>query len=165
LNRWALIRTQPRAERKAVFNAERQGYRCFLPKLHVEKYVRGKKLVADEPMFSSYVFVYIVQQWHSLLGTFGVINVITGPEGNPIWVPHAVVADLQARCDSNQVFVRERFKAGQTVLVERGALANASCLVTAIYQGMNGRERADILIQMLGTWTRATVCERDLAAA
>ena len=39
---WYVVHTKPRQEDKALLNLERQGYRCYLPRLTVEKIRRGK---------------------------------------------------------------------------------------------------------------------------
>ena len=54
---WFLVHTKPRQEDVALVNLERQGYRCYLPRLRVEKILRRKAVVVIEPMFSRYLFV------------------------------------------------------------------------------------------------------------
>jgi transcriptional antiterminator RfaH len=57
MSHWHLIYTKPHQEKVALDNLTRQNYQCYLPLIHTEKILRGKKILSKEPMFPRYLFV------------------------------------------------------------------------------------------------------------
>lgn len=81
----------------------------------------------------------------------------------PAKLPEKVVGEIKSRCNSEGVYVpyRFRFQCGQRVRVERGALKGHF----GIFRGMRSEDRADVLIQMLGSTVHASFLEGDLVEA
>lgn len=159
---WSVAFSHPQQEQKAVNNVTQLGLEIFFPRIQTRKSFRGKRQWIEEPLFPRYFFVSLVDQWHSLLSTVGVAGVIM-TNGKPARVPEKIVDDIRLRCNRDGVYVpyRFRFQVGQRVRVERGALKGHF----GIYRGMRSEDRADVLIQMLGTVVHASFLEGDLIEA
>lgn len=142
---WGVVMTQPNAERKAVFNLARQGFECYVPKFH-----EGKR---SGVLFSRYVFVNIIDAWHSIFGTFGVTSLIRNGD-KPATVKSAFIDELKAREGSDgfidltkEIQIR---KPGDKVSVVGGPFYG----FTGIYQGQSAHEREIVLLNMLGRSVR-----------
>ena len=76
---WYVLKTKPRQEDRALENLNRQGFKCFGPKLNVERIVRGKRSLRTEPLFPGYVFVQsdeLAEQFYKLRSTYGVHSLV-----------------------------------------------------------------------------------------
>jgi transcriptional antiterminator RfaH len=159
---WSVAYSHPRQETKAVQNVAQLGIEIFFPRIQERKFFRGKRQWVEEPLFPRYFFVSLVDQWHSLLSTVGVAGVIMGVD-KPATIPTSLVEEIKRRCNSSGVYVpyRFRFRKGQRVKIENGALKGH----IGIYRGMRSEDRADVLIQMLGSTVHASFLEGDLVSA
>src|ERR1700690_1104354 len=102
---WAVAIAQPQAESKAILNCARQGFEIFVPKIRVKRFgFRGRRTVRDEWLFGRYFFVWIDDQWHSLLGTIGISGVIKNGEA-PALLSDAVIDAVRVRCDRDGYFI------------------------------------------------------------
>ncbi|CAM8365107.1 NusG Transcription antiterminator [Candidatus Methylopumilus universalis] len=145
---WYVIHTKPKQEQRALLNLEQQGYKCYLPWLKVNKLKRGKLIQIDEVMFSRYLFIRLCQDqwaksWHPIRSTLGVSTLLM--LGNhPQKVDEAVINSIHII--SLQETVRKLFNEGDQVIIREGALKG----MEGIYQIENGKDRAMILIGLLG---------------
>lgn len=78
--RWYVVRTQPRKERLAQQQLERQGFSTFLPFAPLTTTTRRNKAVAvKQPLFSGYLFVQMDvarQRWRAVNSTVGVLYLV-----------------------------------------------------------------------------------------
>lgn len=82
----------------------------------------------------------------------------------PAELPAHAIESLKGRCDAQDFYISppaSRWRRGQRLRVERGALRDQ----IVIYQGMAAADRCNVLIQLLGTWSKGVVKEGDLALA
>jgi len=145
---WYVIHTKPQQEERALLNLEQQGYECYLPWLKVNKIKQGKLIEIDEVMFSRYLFIKLCQDqwaksWHPIRSTLGVSALLMF--GNqPQKVDNTVIDVI--RDTSLRKTVKKLFNKGDSVAIKEGALSG----IEGIYQIENGKDRAIILIELLG---------------
>jgi len=150
---WIVAITHPQREMYAGWNAEKQGYQCYIPRFR-ERLSRKLKV-----LFPNYIFVYSTGQWTSLLSTYGVRNIILGELG-PRKVPETIIRDLRRNEDNDGVLTLplEKFSRGQEVRIKSGHFMNQ----VGIYEGLKGRDRVRILLDVLGGSTIVTLKETQI---
>jgi transcriptional antiterminator RfaH len=164
--RWYVVQTQPRAESKAVFHLDRQGFASYLPRyLKRRRHARRLEIVAA-PLFPRYLFVCIdmaTQRWRALHSTIGISRLICNGE-EPAAVRGEVIEQLRGREDERG-FIRleahARFAPGDKVRVLDGVFS--TCL--GLYEGMTDKERVAILLDLLGRKVRLILDANAVAAA
>ena len=57
MQKWYVIYTKSRKEKVALQNLNAQGYDAHLPLIKLEKIIRHKKAVIEEPLFPRYLFI------------------------------------------------------------------------------------------------------------
>jgi len=144
---WYLVHTKPRQEEIALANLERQGYRCYLPQMRIERIRRRKAEVATEPMFPRYLFIRLDssdqgKSWSPIRSTLGVSQLVH-------------FGARAAKVDDTLVYLlrqRERalpteamFHSGDSVVIADGPFAG----IEAIYQTADAERRAFILLEIL----------------
>ncbi len=74
---WYAVYTKPRWEKKVNTVLERKGVEVWCPLQKVRKQWSDRKKIVEEPLFKSYVFVYINQNERTnVLMTDGVLNFV-----------------------------------------------------------------------------------------
>lgn len=166
MEQWYLIYTKPHKEPIVNRQLEDRGLEVFFPTLQFDRgYNRGIRL---EPFFPHYLFAKLDRmakangnlQW--LMG----VRTIVHFDSRPAIVPDAIIEMLRERLQPYEEKVVRRsewlFKPGQRVTITKGPFAGFE----AVFQkGLNGADRVQILLNMLGTWTRAEISSQDLKAA
>src|SRR3954467_10099316 len=75
--KWFAVYTKPRWEKKVGNTLERKGVECWCPLKKTEKQWSDRKKIVEEPLFTSYVFVHILETEKSaVLMTDGIINFV-----------------------------------------------------------------------------------------
>lgn len=162
---WYLIHTKPRQEKCALENLERQGYRCYLPTLRVERLRQGVLAIADEPLFPRYLFVQLgqgnsAQSWAPIRSTKGVSRLVTfGNE--PAKVDDALVEMLQAGEAPASRVLQPLFRPGERVRLADAPFAG----LEGIYQMPDGERRVIVLIELLSKLVVARVPPASLRKA
>jgi transcriptional antiterminator RfaH len=153
--RWYVAQTHPHAEVKAGLHLTRQGFEIYLPRyLKKRRHARRVETVAA-PLYPGYVFVTIdcgVQRWRSIQSTIGVSRLVCHGD-DPAAVPEGIVEELKRRQDENGLIgfqQRARFNPGDTVRVVEGVFSD----YLGLYEGIDDRERAAILLDLLGRKVR-----------
>jgi transcriptional antiterminator RfaH len=164
--RWYAVQTKPNQEDKAAFNLRWQGYGVYLPKYaRLRRHARKVESVA-RPLFAGYLFVQVDeahQGWRAINSTLGVTRLVSAADA-PASVPWSVIDGLREREREDgcvRLEPQRHLKCGDRVRVTEGAFE--SCL--GLYEGLNERERALVLIKFLGREVRALVDPEVLAAA
>jgi transcriptional antiterminator RfaH len=142
---WYVVQTKPRQEFRALMQLENQRYTCFLPRMTVEKLVRGKIETAIEPLFSRYLFIRlnsVASNWASLRSTRGVSKVVAFG-GRFAALPDACVEALQDA--ASQGMHQRLFSPGERVAIMSGPLAG----LEGICQLIDGEARALVLIELM----------------
>ena len=165
-SRWYVAQTHPHAETKASEHLGRQGFPIYLPRyLRQLRHARRVERRAV-PLFPRYVFVSIdmtAQRWLSIDSTIGVTKLLRNGDV-PTQVPAAIIDGLKSREDADghiQLVHRQRFSPGDKIRVVGGAF----CDCFGLYEGMDGRERVAILLDLLGRKVRTFVDTDFIEAA
>lgn len=157
--RWYLLYTKPRAETVARTNLERQGYGVYLPLVRQPRKRLGRRVSVIGPLFPRYLFIRLdteTDNWAPIRSTLGVVSVVRFGQ-LPAAVPDPLIADLRRREDEEgvQVLPAERYERGARVRITSGSLTGYE----AIFLGRTGKDRVQVLLEVLGRHTR-TVVER-----
>ena len=144
---WYLVHLKPRQENVALANLERQGYECYLPQIRLERIRRSKVEVVTEPMFLRYLFIRLDRSdqgksWSPIRSTLGVSQLVTFGS-RPAKVDDTLIDILRQQ---ERILPKQNmFYRGDLVLITDGPFAG----LEAIYQTMDGKQRALILMEIL----------------
>jgi transcription antitermination factor NusG len=106
-----------------------------------------------------YAFVWIELQWHAARWAPGVIRLVSSGGAEPAKVPVSVIDDLKSRERNGFVVLQPpRLTRGERVQVAHGPLKGS----IAIYQGMRGRQRVEVLLTLLGAQQRIVLHRKDV---
>ena len=142
MNKWYLIKTKPRQEKKAKQNLENQDYRVFLPMVKI-----NNKLVV---LFPSYLFVQLnekTQNWSPINSTKGVSHFVKFGL-NFAKVPNNVIEFIKTNqhITAGKLNNLNKFKPGDKVQISDGAFNN----YMAIFKCYKSDERVILLMNLLG---------------
>lgn len=148
---WFAVHTKPRQERLAETNLQNQQFRTYLPLVVVAKRRRGKWVDVVEPLFPRYLFIQMnpveasIAPIRSTIGVSGIVRF-----GNTLKpVPNSVIGFLKHSEDPGTGWHRldqAQFQPGTEVEILDGPFAG----LKGVYQLAKGKERALILIDLLG---------------
>ncbi len=161
---WYVIHTKPRQEVRAEEHLDRQGFRCFLPRIKHKRTRLKQRIESIEPLFPRYLFLRLDPSQDSVApirSTKGVIGLVRFGDRLPT-VPEAFIDELLAVTDTLSGLVHipeQRYKKGEKVLIEVGPLAG----INGIFQATRGQDRVIILLEMLGS-QREVVVPKDAIA-
>jgi len=146
---WYVVNTQPRAESRAIYHLETQGYSVFCPRYRrTIRHARQTKVVLA-PLFPAYLFVHfdiLRARWRSINGTRGVVRLLAR-DGRPQPVPDGIVAELMAWTrDDGSFDWTSKLTIGEAVRIADGPFAEL--LGTLEYLDAAGRVR--VLLELLG---------------
>jgi transcriptional antiterminator RfaH len=162
---WFVVRTQPRAEEKAVRHLANQGFATYLPRYRRRvRHARRNEIVL-RPLFPGYLFVELDParcRWRSINGTVGVHEILTNGDV-PLAVPEAIIAEIKLREDETGAvkLAPPSFTRGQTVRLLEGPLAD----VSGLFEEMRDENRIVLLVSLLGRKVRMQVPAAAVAAA
>ena len=160
---WVVAQTKPQQERWAAENVARQDFEWYLPlTLSNAKLRRASQPVC---LFPRYLFVLVKDRWHSLLGTYGVSNLVMSGEG-PAILPESAVESLRAREGSDGLIrlpnaLEPRFKAGDPIRVNSGHFSG----ITGLHSGLTAKDRSKVLLDVLGRSTSVMIDDEHLERA
>jgi len=158
---WSVLQTYPNASARVCNNLSRQQFEFYNPHFTTRVKVRGETVSRSAQLFQDYIFVFVVDRWRALKSTFGVLEVLMAGE-TPAVVPARAIAKLKASEDDDGVVVlgKSGFELGQRVQIRRGVFA----LEFGLYDGQPARERARVLLNLLGAKRPVTLDEDNLIA-
>ena len=147
--RWFLIHTLPKSERKAEWHLGAQGFRSFLPQF--EKTIRHARQLRTvrAPLFPRYLFVVLDLErdaWLSVRSTVGVSRLFT-QNGWPIPVPVGVVEALIGQSDGNLTRLDAGLVKGQQVRILSGPFAE----FIGTLERLDEAGRVQVLLELMGT--------------
>ena len=147
---WYLLYCKSREEGRAQTNLENQGVESFFPTIQIEKILRKQKVVVDEALFPSYLFVYIDPEdpvFPRIRSTRGVFDFVRFNKKISI-VSKELVNQLKSLSkDLHQVGVapKKLFKKGDKIEIKSGPFKG----IEAIYACHDGLERSILLLNVL----------------
>lgn len=163
---WYLIYTKPRKEQCALENLARQGFEAFLPRIRCQVRRQGRYTERIEPMFPRYLFVHLAageENWAPIRSTMGVSHLVRFGTW-PAMAPDALVDGLARKTDDTGVvcdLTPPPVQPGDAVRIIDGALAGYEGLVRC----RNGRERVEVLLNVVGKQASAVVSTHQVASA
>jgi len=107
-----------------------------------------------------YAFVWIELQWHAARWSPGVVRLVSSGGAEPAKVPVSVIDDLKSRERDGFVVLPKPpgLTRGDRMQVIHGPLKGS----IAIYQGMRGRQRVEVLLTFLGAQQRIFLSRKDV---
>ncbi len=146
---WYLVYTKPKEEERALLNLERQGYRCYLPRITVERCAKSGFVLKASPLFPRYIFVQIPEHllepsWVPIRSTLGVSNIVLFG-GLPAQVPLSLIDALKALEAHTHDVPRELFASGEHVMITSGPFSG----IEAVFKMRRGSDRVIVLITLL----------------
>jgi transcriptional antiterminator RfaH len=143
---WYVVKCKPREEARALEHLERQGYRCFLPIVHVEKLRKGQRIERAESLFPSYLFIHLddlSDNWYPIRSTRGVSHMV---RFNNQAVPLAdrIIDGIRERLEKDPPKM-PYLKPGERVRITEGSFSN----LEAIFCANDGEERVVLLMNIL----------------
>jgi transcription antitermination factor NusG len=129
---WYVIYTKPRHEKKVHSRLAQMNINSFLPlkkKLHAGRTMRR---FVDEPLFSSYIFIYLndLQSYYHGIDTEGALYYVRN--GKEIArVGETVINNIRLAVDHGGDFEvsEQRFLCGTKLVIGKGALTGLACEV------------------------------------
>lgn len=155
MRNWHLLYTKPHKESLVHAQLDGRGIEVFFPYLQYERgHRRGVRL---EPFFPHYLFVktdLMAAEASGLRSLPGLRKIVDFDE-RPAVIPDEIVDDLRRRLDPYRDRIVPKsewlFTPGQQVEVTDGPFVGFE----AIYQrSLSGGQRVQILLDMMGSWTR-----------
>ncbi len=163
---WYAVYTRPQAERTALENLLRQGYRTYLPCYRtVVSHARQRRSVL-RPLFPRYLFVGITgasMRWRPILSTLGVTGIVRAGD-DPVPVSPEIVATLrehEAAGEFDRLATRRPLRPGALVRVTTGAFEE---LVGQLLE-LRDQERVVVLLELLGRKVRTQLYAATIEAA
>jgi transcription antitermination factor NusG len=150
---WSVAQTETRRENTAAQFLADQGYATYLPKIRLAH----KRVV---PLFPSYLFVRIEDRWWSVNQTIGIIQLLTAGD-RPAQVRDSIVETIKAKERGGIVRLPppQGLHIGQKVRVLRGSFEGH----IGLYQGMSGKDRERVLLDLLGRKVPVDFHKQDIA--
>ena len=153
---WAIAQCHPQQEWRAEDHLKRKGFEIYLPRIKVS--IKGRKRIT--PLFPGYLFVRINSVWYPILSTVGVLRVLRNGEAEPSRIEEKIVKNIREREIRGLVKLPKRIQPGDQVRILRGTFKDH----IAIYDGMSGKERERVLLELLGRKVPIDIHPDDLAA-
>jgi transcription antitermination factor NusG len=138
---WSVAQCEPQREPTAHQFLTQQGFDVYLPIIKGER----RRFV---PLFPSYLFVRIIDQWWAVTRTIGVLRVLMNGE-QPAFVADDVVSKIQKQEKNGVIRLpaqRPKFLRGDEIRVVDGTFFGK----IGVYEGMAPHDRQRVLLELLG---------------
>ena len=156
MEHWYALYTKPHKEHHVSTFMESKGFETYLPTIQVRK--NGKR--KTEPLFSCYLLVRLdpAEALPGARWTPGLRRIVSFGE-KPASVPDHAISSIRRRVAAmGEVhYPTCRFKSGDRVVIRGGPLSDFEAIFD---RALSSQERAMILVELLGRWTR---CEVDVS--
>ena len=145
MKKWYVIYTKSRKEKVALQNLNAQGYDAHLPLIKLEKIIRHKKAIVEEPLFPRYLFIRLDEQasqdWLPIRSTIGVSQMVKF--GNLLaQLPDEV---MEVILNLHAQPVTPTISSGDSVIINDGPFKG----VEALFSHFDGDQRAVLLLNLL----------------
>lgn len=157
---WYVIYTKPRSEKKVHQLLHERGFESYCPTQRIKKKWSDRTKWVEEPLFTSYVFVYISEeQKGSIRFVPGVVNFIYWLGKPAIVKPGDIDRIKNFLMDHIESPVQvEALTAGQEVVVERGVLMDLKGKVVRVHH-----KTVEVVIESLGCKLIATIDKTNIS--
>ncbi len=145
MKKWYLIYTKPSKEQVALQHLIVQGYEARLPMIKLQKIIRHKKAIVEEPLFPRYLFIRLDEQasqdWSPIRSTIGVSQMVRF--GNLLAQLHDEVVEMIFNLQSQPVM--RTISSGDSVIINDGPFKG----IEALFSHFDGDQRAVLLLNLL----------------
>jgi transcriptional antiterminator RfaH len=151
MNHWAVVQTEAQRENAVRLLLSHIGIHCYFPRIKIRKRITG--------LFPGYLFVQLGARWYPVLWTPHVIRLLMAGD-RPARLDDAIIADLQRRERNGLVKLPQppHLHRGQRVRVISGPMEGQ----LGIYEGMTGKDRERVLLELLGRKVRIELSAKHL---
>ena len=161
--KWFLLKTKTRQEKRAMENLQRQYAECYCPEVFVEKIIRGKKSQVIEILFPGYLFVNFrnpASSTQAVKNTRGVQSFVSFG-GTPARVPCALIQKLKEKTKlAENLLISNLPRRGDKLKVINGPFNGMS----VVFSKPNGNDRAQVLLNIMSQQVKASVRYSNLVA-
>ena len=149
---WAVVQTETQREHAVRLLLMRASYETYLPRIKVRNRIT--------PLFPSYLFVRLAQrQFYPVMWTPHVTRLLMAGD-RPAQLPEDVVNQIRKREHNGIVKLPTRqFRKGQKVRIIGGSFKGH----IGLYEGMSGKDRQRILLELLGQSVPIELSGKDIA--
>jgi transcriptional antiterminator RfaH len=151
---WTVIQTETQREHTARLMLMRQGFETYMPRIRM----KADRIAL---LFPSYIFCRIIDRWWAARWSIGVTKILMNGD-QPARVPEQILKEIRQREVGGFVKLPRQNKGkrrGQKVKIIRGSFEGK----LAIYDGMTGKERERVLLELLGQMVPVELPSRDVA--
>jgi len=128
---WYLIYTKPKHEKKVHIRLSEMKLTTFLPTRKALRHWHDRKRFIDEPLFPSYVFIYLndIRNYYDGIDTDGALYYVK--TGKKIArVDDVIVGNIKLVQEAKNIEISEdRFLPGRKLVIGQGALTGLACEV------------------------------------
>jgi len=161
--RWFLVHTLPKSERKAEFHLGAQGFQTYCPK--IEKTVRHARQLrtVHVPLFARYLFIILDltrDRWLSVRSTIGVSCLFT-QGGRPVPVPAGIVESLIGQSDGGLNRLDADLVKGENVRIMSGPFSD----FVGTLERLDEAGRVQVLIELMGAAIPVSIHRSALSPA
>lgn len=145
---WYVIYTRPRHEKKVSVHLSEQGVSCYLPLRKMLKTWHDRKKFVEEPLFQSYVFVYLngIEDYYLGKQLPGVLQYVRfGRDIARISEDTINCIKLIIENDMDVELSSDHFQQGRKLSIRQGALTGLMCEVVQ----WENKQRVLVRVQML----------------
>jgi len=145
---WYLIYTKPRHEKKVNAYLDSKSITSFLPLTKKLRIWHDRKKFVDEPLFPSYIFVYLkdLKSYYEGIDADGYLYYVRAG-GRIVWVDESIINNIKLvteRADDIEIS-NSRFEPGRKLIINAGALTGLSCEVIKVDSKHKLLVRVDLL--------------------
>jgi transcription antitermination factor NusG len=145
---WYLIYTKPRHERKVHARLSEMNIRSFLPTRKVLRNWHDRKKYIDEPLFPSYVFIYLEdrQNYYNGMETEGYLCYVRSGK-TCARVSESIIDNIRLIAGrQEEIDISDRhFQPGRKLVINQGPLAGLNCELVEF----SGRQKALVRVDLL----------------
>lgn len=157
---WFALYVKSRAEKKVAAEFEAQQIEYYLPLQKVLKQWSDRKKWVEEPLFRSYIFVYIGQdEYYKVLSVPGTVRYITF-EGKAVPVPENQIEAIRYYLDEKDPEKPDelQWEKGRKVEVIAGSLTG----LTGELVDVKGKQKVIVEIEAVGSVIMLQIPKRKL---
>lgn len=155
---WYLLYCKRGQHLRAQEHLERQHVQCMIPIIKLEKVIRGRRTMADEPLFPNYMFIaFDPEKIHTttISATRGVSHFVRF--GNQLATINAKVIEQLINQPPVDVRDPETPHEGDRVLITEGVFEG----LQAIYTEPDGERRSHLLLNLLNKQVRQSLSNTE----
>ena len=148
---WSVVQTEAQREHMVRLLLMRANFETYLPR------IKHRKRIAL--LFPAYLFVRVIDRFYPIMWTPHVLRILMAGD-QPAHLPEQVITQIRKRERAGFVQLPQRsniLKQGTNVRISNGSFSGH----IGIYDGMSGKERARVLLELLGRKVSVELKESD----